>query len=640
MQWSLLCWRLPPIVLMSFSLCASSRAGVVGAFSSTAGASLSSASTKEHQIQFTKQQVILISRKIRKCRNVTECLDLLHELPLQFVAPAATGAPTGGDATNTKIQPVVGKNQDLLRQETQQHLLLLEPAYLETLGALNYAQRKRKGEREILLQQALKLCELCPTEAVRARTISFCGQHGGPDGFEAAINLLNSNHFGQQQFAGIQSVNAALGVCSQAKEWQEALRILQQQHQEREDPGEISTLSCNIVLTAMERAKQGAPAMEFLLRMIDEDDSLLPPPDRSSFHHVMNALIATRCDNVKTRRVANVDTAYNLLQLMVSNSVLLPNNQTFDLLVRAYGRAGDWDMAGLVEELRSSNITSSVMPAAQLRASVKDGHHTNKSSKSSSTNLNFHWENDQHGMTKVGRGDLAYWEFASYKNPESNASLTIALQPHRNPSKNGIKILLIDDDNPTKQKLGFLLMINCAQTNTSTLLGVFLDPSIRKFGLSKVIIAIWMDICQQARLSPRTGVMNKPLLALVLQQTFGFVHESRQKPGVLVEVSPGTDCNGQSAVELYAPSLKSLQGAFGASDLERENIRVLTHAPSPRGRSCRVGTTLAVVDEDSNGTSSMESVIARELAGRSGKCQIVYRSEDAPWRSICLGSKA
>jgi hypothetical protein len=43
----------------------------------------------------------------------------------------------------------------------------------------------------------------------------------------------------------------------------------------------------------------------------------------------------------------------------------------------------------------------------------------------------------------VGKGKVAHWDFATYE--EDDIALTVALQPHRNPSKNGTKLLLFDN---------------------------------------------------------------------------------------------------------------------------------------------------------------------------------------------------
>lgn len=603
----------------------------------------SSSSRQHHADPVVVGQVILTTRKIRNCgSNVTKCFELLHQLSESqhlSSSPATTSFTAEERRVYAPSRALTPKDES----ESHRSGTILEPAYLEALTVINQAQKQRKENPDHLLQRALDLFEICPTEPMRSRTISMCGQHGSPGaaGVETALKLLY--HQGDQ-LRNVASVNAALAVCAQAKQWRQALHVLHR-HQDAVVASNVSTLTCNIVLTAMERAQQGNAAVDLLQRMLLVNDDTnfnrkyrLGSPDRSSFHRVMNALIMSAPHRnagtkVQQHDKSQVDAAYNLVGTMVTHSVP-PNNSTWDLLVSAYGRANDWDMVAAVDNLRASASfnkgATAFRNAMQLRESWR--RRIDTSNRQNAANLNLHWESNRHGMKKVGNGKFAYWELASYSGSvSSNISLIVALQPHRNPSKNGIKILLIDGE---KRKLGFLLMINSAKDNTSTLLGVYLNPSIRKYGLSKVILALWMDLCRRADISTRTGVINKPLLALVLQETFGFVPESRRKQGVLVEISPGTD--GSNTVELYAPSLKSLQGVFGAWDLQRDCIRLTSCAPDPRGRSCRVGTTLMPAAEP----GSVVEAVAHELVDRANGRRLCYRSEDIPWRRIFLGSQA
>lgn len=590
-------------------------------------------------------QVLLLARKIRMCgTNVTESLDLLRNgLP-----PLPTGSLRGDEA-----------------------LLLYEPAYLETLGVISQSQRSSKSsyqaeadmyEKRYRFRTALHLYMECPTEACRSRTISICGYSA--EGYSTALDLLRKEG---KQPPSIQSSNAALAACAAAKDWNEALDILLHEMPER------TTLSCNIVLKAMERAKQGHQARELLQRMIRDrhqhSGQGLPSPDRNSFHMTMNALIsdtrnaATNVAEIQAcANYSNVDAAFNLLNTMQSldrwytldseNSntfystlSVRPDNTTFDLLASAYGRVGDWDMSSLVESLRYQRYAVSELsqqndtggfPNPLLRRSTI----TNEQSSNRNSPLLLQSENDKLVMEKNTK--KRYWKFGRYEDPTTNFNLTVALQPNRYPSKNGIKILLVDTE---LAKVGFLLMINDvneAGAASSTLLGLFLEHGARKRGLSKIAIAIWLDLCRRARMTPRTGVIHKPLLALVLQHTFGFQPEgdaaddckdlapATKRSGVLVEVSRGHD----GAVELYAPSVKSLEGAFSFWDLKRENIRILKDLPSPRGRRCRVGATLTVGDD-----FSIDDEIDLQVAGKSGQGTLVYNSMGTCWRQVLLGTK-
>lgn len=371
---------------------------------------------------------------------------------------------------------------------------------------------------------------------------------------------------------------------------------------------EKSTLSCNIVLTAMERAKQGSHALKFLQCMIEQqqqqqgDQERLPRPDRTSFHLTMNALIAeetksTINNQTRSGKSSNVDAAHNLLGTMeqlsrcyFTNSnhsprnrhsstyySVQPNNSTYDLLVRASSRVGDWDMASLVDTLRYQAVTIKVPPNTTSAAFVDPMLHRSSIRASDKSPLILHWGNEKHGMEKNIK--KKYWRIGRYKDPAANLTFTVALQPNRNPAKNGMKILLLSENGDTSTQVGYMLIINSVSEGAaaaSTMLGLFLDHSIRKMGVSKVLIAIWLDLCVRAGLTPRTGVIHKPLLAMVLKHNFGFRPRQDEmgdtQKGVLVEISPGSD---GSTVELYAPFLKSLQGAFASWDLKRENIRLL-----------------------------------------------------------------
>ena len=157
------------------------------------------------------------------------------------------------------------------------------------------------------------------------------------------------------------------------------------------------------------------------------------------------------------------------------------------------------------------------------------------------------------------------------------------MHPHRNPAQNGIKLLLVEKDT----KIGFLLMKNTP--TESSLLGVFLDPSQRQRGLSKIFLALWMQLCLDAGISPVTGVMNKPLLCLNLQHTFGYTPAPRNQ-GVSVEISASGDADGQ--IIMYSPTGKTIEGAFSPADKLREGLVFVSIAPEPRGRTVHIKSCL------------------------------------------------
>jgi hypothetical protein len=168
-------------------------------------------------------------------------------------------------------------------------------------------------------------------------------------------------------------------------------------------------------------------------------------------------------------------------------------------------------------------------------------------------------------------------------------------------------------------------MINRRNDNTSTMIGVYIRPDLRRLGLSKTILSIWLDLCQHAGLTARTGVINKPLLALVLEHTFRF---SPQAGGVMIEVAPGSS-NGK--VALYAPSLKSMEGVFSSWDVKRENIELLNRPPLTRGRLCHIKTAFELARNHDDAFRPNECATINES-------RLVYHhSVDTPWRRVILG---
>jgi hypothetical protein len=141
--------------------------------------------------------------------------------------------------------------------------------------------------------------------------------------------------------------------------------------------------------------------------------------------------------------VSAVDDAYQLMVRMQNSCYsIVPNNETFDIFATSYGRRGDWTLVGLVDHLRlGSNNDSHVFPDPETYRT------TAKTDRRPSSTM--HWNSTALGLKQVGSGKEAWWEIATYSistGAPSTIKLVVALQPHRNPSKNGIKILLLDDD--------------------------------------------------------------------------------------------------------------------------------------------------------------------------------------------------
>jgi hypothetical protein len=291
------------------------------------------------------------------------------------------------------------------------------------------------------------------------------------------------------------------------------------------EPPKRTACTAGIVLTAMAKANRGVEALDLFHSLANPE---LP--------HVMkttSALIG----------MGDLEGARQLVEDHAPNETM-----ALKLLTSAYSKVGNWEM------VRSLN------------------------SKSSDT-LSFEpWDS----LSKIGKGRTAYWKLGTYED-NNGWSLTVALHPHRNPAQNGIKLLLVDKE----AKIGYLLMKN--DVNTSTLLGLYLDPTQRKRGLSKIFLALWLRLCLHAKLYPNTGIMNKPLLCLSLQHTFGYYPDPKNQ-GVLVEIS--SNGAGDGKIILYSSVKKFISGAFSPADVEREGLVFVTEPPKPPGRIISMKTML------------------------------------------------
>jgi GNAT superfamily N-acetyltransferase len=153
------------------------------------------------------------------------------------------------------------------------------------------------------------------------------------------------------------------------------------------------------------------------------------------------------------------------------------------------------------------------------------------------------------GLLKEGRGDRALWALASY---HSEQPLEVHLQLDRNPTAPCCKLMFRRPDTARQpggavsavgavgavgeagsgQRVGHVLL-RCGE-DSSTLRGMFIAESMRNRGLSKVLLAVWLRMCDEAGLRPATAMINKPLLSLSLGH-FGFTPTNQR--GQLVTIS-------------------------------------------------------------------------------------------------------
>lgn len=318
----------------------------------------------------------------------------------------------------------------------------------------------------------------------------------------------------------IASYHSCLAACGKAKAWRECLELY-----ERLDPSHRTACTAGIVLTAMAKSNRGEEALDFF--------NSLPSHDTQSVLKAMTALIG----------MGDLERARQLVEKHAPNEEMVVNR-----LTSAYAKAGNWEM------VKQLNAKSSHAPSFEP------------------------WS----VLPKIGKGRSAYWKLGTFFE-QGKWSLTVALHPHRNPAKNGIKLLLLENE----IKIGYLLMQNTP--TESSLLGVFLDPNQRQRGLSKIFLALWLQLCLDAKISPITGIMNKPLLCLSLQHTFGYTPAPNNQ-GVSVEISASGSHDGK--IVMYSAVKKSVGGAFSPADKEREGLIFVTDAPEPRGRVVHIKSCL------------------------------------------------
>jgi hypothetical protein len=126
-------------------------------------------------------------------------------------------------------------------------------------------------------------------------------------------------------------------------------------------------------------------------------------------------------------------------------------------------------------------------------------------------------------LRKVGRGQHAAWRLGSYAG---ELALEVHVALDRNPEEPCCKLEFVQANaaphaapHARRKKVGHVLLVG--EQDASVLKGVRIDPEMRGRGLCRVLIAMWLRMCLEARIAPATRVINKPLLSWTLSR-FGF----------------------------------------------------------------------------------------------------------------------
>ena len=133
-------------------------------------------------------------------------------------------------------------------------------------------------------------------------------------------------------------------------------------------------------------------------------------------------------------------------------------------------------------------------------------------------------------LEKVGKGHAAAWRLADFRTEETGIQARLALD--RNPAEPCCKLMFVGGRSGQREKLGHMLL--ACDEDGSALRGMRIREDLRGRGLSKLLLAVWLRLCLEAGLTPRTRTINKPLLSLSLA-AFGFAPTNQR--GMLVRVS-------------------------------------------------------------------------------------------------------
>ncbi|GAX13817.1 hypothetical protein FisN_30Lh112 [Fistulifera solaris] len=219
----------------------------------------------------------------------------------------------------------------------------------------------------------------------------------------------------------------------------------------------------------------------------------------------------------------------------------------------------------------------------------------------------------------------------------TNGFFTLTAQPNRQSYKD-LRLILWSTSHP-RQKIGYMLLTTAESkdisTTTSSLMGVYLDPQYRQHGLSKQFIDGWIQLCRKAQLVPRTEIIRKPLLCLVLQHSFGFVPDDSHVEGVNIEIyPPQREDASTNQIRVYSPT-RCLEGIFSPWDVQREQLHLCVQRPlKTKGRTIRAHGRFVLPPTTTTTASGDRSLNASHASDSSkGLCSLTEQE----LRTILVG---
>ena len=522
---------------------------------------------------------VLIRQIQQHPSNVTYALEMLSQIDTDI---------NNNNNNNDKITPM----------DRKQEVDKLNNVAVEVLRVCEKANK---------LNLALELYKKYPSETARITMISVLGRCNQ---ITKAIELLENDDDdiiigGPPSTA---SYNAAIAACGKLKDWELALDI----YHNKIPKDRISSLTTNALLTILSKCRKGDHSLLIFENMNNNTRTrdTTDGADSVTYTLVISSLVRSNMVFEASQILEDIENRRR--QHYCSRKSI---ESMYELVLSAYSQQSDWSSVERLGKMRD-------------RKNVSNGGDEDEDDSSDDHMYQFQqWE----GLTKVDKGKESYWIIGTYQsdnnivdkdNDDTNKNklnITVGTRPHRNPARNGIQIVffenIFDEDTKTwkQNKLGYLLMKNNSYDRTSSMLGMFLTQTERGRGISKICLSIWILLCLDASLLPVTGIINKPLLALILQYTFGFVSPSKNKNhnGVLVELSQ--DLQDKTCVVLYSSSKKSLEGAFSPSDRVHQNIKIISQQPpAVRGRIVRIGSKLKPSSELKKLRDTCEEILSIE----------------------------
>ena len=120
-------------------------------------------------------------------------------------------------------------------------------------------------------------------------------------------------------------------------------------------------------------------------------------------------------------------------------------------------------------------------------------------------------------LEKLGRGRSAgYFLGSAVSEPEGREVVQICLRVNLDAYKHCLQLVFTSSG----KKAGYVLFH--VENSGVFFRGMEVSPQFRGRGLSKVLFAAWLTICLRLGATPRTIVLNKPLLSHIVL-SFGFI---------------------------------------------------------------------------------------------------------------------